>query len=99
MALYEYGIPAIAPCSENVFVTDSQYQKLCAKYKTIILLYDNDPPGIRASVRIHKQYPNLKITFIPKSSGCKDFSDFVKTYGKEKTLKLIQKAKDYFNIT
>lgn len=98
MVLYEYGIQAIAPCSENVFVTDSQYQRLKAKYKHIFLLYDNDRPGQRASIRIHKQYPDLKILFIPKKSGCKDFSDFRKVHGDKKTRELIQQAKDYYKL-
>ena len=98
MVLYEYGIQAIAPCSENVFVTDNQYRRLKAKYKHILLLYDNDKPGIRASIRIHKQYPDLKILFIPKKSGCKDFSDFRKVHGDKKTRELIQQAKDYYKL-
>lgn len=98
MCLYEYGITAIAPCSENIFVTDSQYQRLKAKFKYIFLLYDSDLPGIRASVKIHKQYSELNILFIPKSSGCKDFSDYRKTYGHKKTLELVNKAKEYYNL-
>lgn len=98
MCLYEYGINAIAPCSENVFITNNQYQKLKKIYKHIFLLYDNDLPGVRASVKIHKQYPDLKILFIPKKSKCKDFSDFRKMYGDEKTKQLIKKAKDFYNI-
>lgn len=38
MCLYEYGITAIAPCSENEFLTDTQYQKVRNKFKNIILL-------------------------------------------------------------
>ena len=44
MCLYEYGIPAIAPNSENLFITDKQYQKLKQKYRKIFLFYDNDLP-------------------------------------------------------
>ena len=98
MCLYEYGITAIAPCSENLFVTDNQYQKLKAKFKNIFLLYDSDLPGIRASVKIHKKYPELNILFIPKSSKCKDFSDYRKTYGDKKTQQLIQQAKEFYKL-
>ena len=98
MALYEYGIQAIAPCSENLFVTDNQYQKLKAKFKNIFLLYDNDLPGIRASIKIHKKYPELNILFIPKSSKCKDFSDYRKTYGDKKTQELIKQAKEFYKL-
>lgn len=98
LCLYEYGIPAIAPCSENEFVTEVQYQKLRNKFKHIFLLYDNDAPGIHASWKIHKKYPELPILFIPRKSGCKDFSDFRKKHGHKKTLQLIQQAKDYYNL-
>ena len=98
MCLYEYGITAIAPCSENLFVTDNQYQKLKVKFKNIFLLYDNDLPGIRASIKIHKKYPELNILFIPKSSKCKDFSDYRKTYGDKKTQELIKQAKEFYKL-
>jgi len=35
MILYEYGIPAIAPISENLFMTKKQYEKLKEKFKNI----------------------------------------------------------------
>ncbi len=46
MCLYELGYTAVAPCSENLFVTESQYKKLKDRFKNIILFYDNDLPGI-----------------------------------------------------
>ena len=36
--MYEYGITAIAPCSENEFLTDNQYNRIKAKFKQIVLL-------------------------------------------------------------
>ena len=65
MCLYEYRISAIAPTSENLFVTDVQYQKLKKHFNKIFLLYDNDLPGINAAVKIHKQYPDLQVLIIP----------------------------------
>ena len=38
MTLYEYGITAIAPCSENEFLTDVQYEKIKKRFKHIGLL-------------------------------------------------------------
>lgn len=46
MCLYEYGITAIAPCSENEFLTNTQYQKVKSKFKHIALLWDNDYAGV-----------------------------------------------------
>lgn len=86
MSLYEFGITAIAPNSENLFLTESQYARLKLKFKEVYLLYDRDLPGVRAANKIRKQFPDLKILLVPK---VKDFTDYVKKYGTLKTLNLI----------
>lgn len=96
MVLYELGIPAIAPCSEHIFMTDKQYEKLCDKFNHIICCYDNDLPGIQGLNKIHKSHPELKVCFIPRKYNAKDISDFYKLYGKDKTLELINKAKEFY---
>ena len=88
MSLYEFGISAIAPNSENLFLTEAQYLKLQAKFKDIYLLYDRDLPGVRAANKFRKQFPDLQILLMPK---VKDFTDYVKKYGTLKTLNLIDK--------
>lgn len=97
MTLYEYGIPAIAPNSENLFITDRQYQILKNKFKTIILFYDNDLPGIKGMNKIKKKYPELRVLYIPRNYKAKDISDFRKKYGKKRTKELIDQAKSYIN--
>lgn len=87
MALYEFGITAIAPNSENLFLTEKQYAKVESKFQEVYLLYDNDLPGVRAAQRIRKQFPKVHILLMPK---VKDFSDFVKKHGIFKTFKLIE---------
>lgn len=96
MVLYEYGITAIAPCSENVFVTETQYDRLKKKYKNIYLFYDNDEPGIKAMCKIKKQFRDLKIMFLPRHGGDKDISDFRKRHGNKRTIELINKVKEYY---
>ena len=96
MVLYEYGVTAIAPCSENVFVTASQFQKLKSKFKNIYLNYDNDEPGIKAMCKIKKLFSGLRIVFLPRHSGDKDISDFRKAHGHKKTLELIEKVKNCY---
>lgn len=86
MSLYEFGITAIAPNSENLFLTESQYSKVQSKFKTIYLLYDRDLPGIRAAKKIKKQFPTVKVLLMPK---VKDFTDFVKKYGILRTFNLV----------
>lgn len=87
MALYEFGITAIAPNSENLFLTDSQYERLQQRFKSIYLLYDRDLPGVKSANRIRKQFEGLQVLLVPK---VKDFTDYVKKYGSLKTLNLIE---------
>lgn len=56
MVLYELGIPAIAPCSETTFISDSQYRKLKDRFDNLILFYDNDQTGISYMQKIRKKY-------------------------------------------
>jgi 5S rRNA maturation endonuclease (ribonuclease M5) len=86
MSLYEFGIPAIAPNSETIFLTAAQYEKLQQKFKTIYLLYDRDLPGVKAANKIRKQFPTIKVLLMPNT---KDFTDYVKKYGLMKTFNLI----------
>jgi len=86
MSLYEFGITSIAPNSENIFLTESQYLKLKEKFLDIYLLYDRDLAGIKAAKKIKAQFPDIKILLMPK---VKDFTDYVKKYGILKTLNLV----------
>lgn len=90
MTLYSLGITAIAPNSENLFLTDSQYEKLKKRFKRLVLFYDNDLPGIRNMQKIRKKC-DVECMWIPRNYEAKDISDFHKKYGKEKTLELINK--------
>lgn len=86
MALYEFGITAIAPNSENLFLTESQYLKLSSRFKEVYLLYDRDLPGVRAANKIRKQFKDVKVLLMPK---VKDFTDYIKKYGVLKTINLV----------
>jgi hypothetical protein len=87
MALYEFGIPAIAPNSENLFLTETQYEKLQTKFQQIYILYDRDLPGVKSANRIRKKFDGLQVLLVPK---VKDFTDYVKKYGTYKTFNLIE---------
>lgn len=92
MCLYSLGITAIAPNSENLFLSETQYNKLKTRFKNIVLLYDNDLPGIHNMNKIRKQF-DIKAMWIPRDYHAKDISDFYKMYGEEKTRELIENAK------
>lgn len=91
MLLYEFGIPSVAPNSENVFLSDEQLMKLKSKFKRIIVWYDNDAPGKAYLEKIKKEHPELDYFYIPEDFKEKDFSDFYKKYGKDEATKFLNK--------
>lgn len=95
MTLYNLGIPAIAPISENCFLSEAQYHRLKERFKHIILLYDNDRPGLRAMISIKKKFPEVIPIWIPWEYKAKDISDFYAKYKHDKTVSLIESAKEY----
>ena len=97
MCLYSLGIPAVAPVSENLFLTESQFEKLSERFKHIVVFYDNDLPGIHNMNKIRKKF-DVKCVWIPRKSKAKDISDFYKLYGKEKTVELINECKSWLNV-
>jgi DNA primase len=96
MLLHELGVPAIAPCSENLFLTEKQYNTLRPNFNHCVVLYDNDAAGLANLRMIKKQHPEVICTCIPRKYQAKDISDFYKMHGKRKTIELINKAKEYY---
>lgn len=96
MLCYELGIPAIAPNSENLFITDSQWDNIVIKFKHIFLLYDTDLAGVANSKRIKKKFPKILVLLIPRKYKAKDITDLYKKLGTEKMLNLVEEAKKYY---
>lgn len=96
MCLYEQGITAIAPCSENTLIEDKQFEKLLLKYKNLFILYDNDKPGVVSAHTYKKKYPNIKCIFI-KRKYAKDISDLCKNFSKSFLHQAIQELHYIFN--
>ena len=90
MCLYSCGITACAPNSENLFISDKVLEDLKSRFKNIVVLYDNDRPGLYNMAKIRKEHPELTYVFIPKKYGSKDISDFYKDHGRKETLNLIK---------
>ena len=97
MLLYEFGIPACAPNSETVFLSDNYLNNLKSRFKNIIVLFDSDFAGISSMRNLRKKYPELSYTFIPRKYA-KDLSDFYKRFGLKRTIKLIEEYKLYFYL-
>lgn len=96
MLAYELGIPAIAPCSEVLFLSNKQIQHLKKRFKTIVVCYDTDITGIHNLKQIKIKYPDLHTFFIPRKYGVKDISDFFKKYGEEETRRLAGELLKYY---
>lgn len=83
---------SIAPDSENSMIAESIIIKLKAKYKKVIVLFDNDEAGIKSMLKYKERYDLDYITLDFE----KDLSDTVKKYGVDFTrdvlLKLIKKV-------
>lgn len=96
MLAYELGIPAIAPCSEVLFLSNKQIQHLKKRFKTIVVCYDTDITGIHNLKQIKVNHPDLHTFFIPRKYGVKDISDFFKKYGEEETRRLAGELLKYY---
>ena len=90
MCLYSLGIKAIAPNSENLFITDKVLEDLKKRFTYIVVFYDNDLPGISNMCKIKKEHPDLTFLWIPRKYNAKDISDFRKEYGEKKTKQFIK---------
>ena len=88
-ALYEFGIPAVSPNSETLFIDDKKLEEFKQRFKYILVIYDNDRPGLHNMWLIRKQHPELNYYFMPWYLS-KDFTDSIKLVG-------IENMKEYVN--
>ena len=81
------GYPAISLQGEANKLEQDLVTKLLKRFDRIIVNYDEDEEGIRASIRIKNQY-DLEYLFL---DGAKDLSDYIKDFGTTEAKKLIDK--------
>ena len=74
------NIEAIAPDSENTMIGEKAIGELKLKYHKIVVLFDNDDPGIKAAQRYSDMY-GFSYILLPME---KDLSDSVKVHGIDK---------------
>ncbi len=89
MAMYEFGISAVSPNSETLFIDDKKLEEFKKRFKHILVLYDQDRPGKHNMWLIRKQYPELNYYFMPWYLA-KDFTDSIKMVG-------VENMKEYVN--
>ena len=71
----------IAPDSENTIIKKDIMLDYIKKYKQVILLFDNDEPGIKSMIKYKELYPSVEMVILPLS---KDPSDSIKDLGAKK---------------
>jgi hypothetical protein len=87
-----FGINAISPQSEVMFLNENQFELLTMKFDKIILNYDNDDQGLKSMNRFSQQF-GIKSFIMP--DGIKDISDYISIEGYDKTKQLIKNFKNY----
>jgi hypothetical protein len=79
------NIEAIAPDSENTMIGERVMSELSKHYQKILVLFDNDDPGLKAAERYKNMYGFNYI----KLEMEKDLSDSVKDHGVDKVREML----------
>lgn len=74
MCLYEHGLSACAPCSENILLSNLQMSHLQKRFSKMYLFWDNDEPGRTAAHKYKEKFPHLTCIEL-KPEIAKDISD------------------------
>ena len=102
MVLKEFGIQAICLSSESTPLTTEEYWHTRRYCDFLVSLLDYDKAGIRMANYLKKQF-GIKPLMLTRGRygkpdyGVKDISDFRETYGKQKTLDLINKSIEHLS--
>jgi len=95
ISLYQSGIKNVVAVSGTA-LTEEQVQLLSRYTKNVVLLFDSDTAGIKASMRsieiLLKKDMDIKIASVPDGE---DPDSYVNKYGKEKFEEIIQKSKNF----
>lgn len=92
IALHQYGIQNAVASLGTAFTPE--HAKLLKRYANeVILLFDNDEAGIKATERAIEIFSRQDLRIkIASLAGAKDPDEFLKTYGTKAFLKLLTKA-------
>ena len=95
ISLYQSGVKNVVAVSGTA-LTDDQVQLLSRYTKNVVLLFDADVAGIKASMRsieiLLKRDMEVRIVSLPKGE---DPDSFVNKFGKEEFEELIKKAENF----
>ena len=85
------GIPAIAPQGESYSFSDTAVNTLNKLFKKIVILYDNDNPGIKDAKKLSSN-TGWEYKELPQFPEGKDISDYYKAKGKQQFKKTINQV-------
>ena len=98
ISLYQSGVKNVVAVSGTA-LTDEQVQLLSRYTKDVVLLFDADTAGIKASMRsieiLLKQDMEVKIVSLPQGE---DPDSFVNKFGKDKFEDLLKKAENFIEF-
>ena len=89
MACRVLGFDSVSPNSETTFPNEKQIEEFKSRFKHILVMFDNDKPGLHNLWLIRKKYPELNYFWIPKELGAKDLTDLIKLVGLDKVKELV----------
>lgn len=79
IVLYRAGYNAVAPNSENIYISEERLQELKRRFKQVVLLYDNDDPGFSMGDTMSDAY-KMPVLYYDDLLG-KDSADVVEAFG------------------
>ncbi|MCX6151146.1 MAG: DNA primase [Ignavibacteriales bacterium] len=95
ISLYQGGVKNVV-ASSGTALTEEQVQMLSRYTKNVVVFYDADPAGIKASIRsielLVKQDFDVKIAELPKGE---DPDSFIQKFGREEFDDQIKKAQNF----
>lgn len=98
ISLYQSGVKNVVAVSGTA-LTDDQVQLLSRYTKDVVLLFDSDTAGIKASMRsieiLLKRDMEVKIVSLPQGE---DPDSFVNKFGKDKFDDLLKKAENFLEF-
>lgn len=89
MACRALGFDSVSPNSETTFPNEKQIEEFKKRFKHILVIFDNDKPGLHNLWLVRKKYPELNYFWIPKELGAKDLTDLIKLVGLDKVKELV----------
>lgn len=93
MVLHELGYTSVALHSENDRLYKNIYNNLQHRFKRIVILFDNDKPGLESAIKLSNKY-ELQYIYLDSSLlelyNIKDISDYVSVFGKDSASELLK---------